>query len=122
LSNPHAPRVLLVDDNVMASELLAEFMSLSGIEVCRAASGAEALAQSALFHPHAVIVDILLPDTDGYALASRLRALHAGQPLRVIALSGLPCDPQHSDAGLFDTWIEKPADLARLVELVTPPA
>ncbi|WP_144638372.1 response regulator [Bordetella genomosp. 13] len=122
MTNLHAPRVLLVDDNAMASELLADFLSLSGIDVRRAGSGAEALVQSADFQPHAVIVDIVLPDTDGYVLAGRLRAQHADQPLRLIALSGLPRDPQRSDANVFDSWVEKPADPTRLVELVTPVA
>ena len=122
MTHPHAPRVLLVDDNAMASELLADFLSLSGIDVRRAASGADALAQSASFLPDAVIVDILLPDTDGYQLAGRLRAQHAGQPPRLIALSGLPRDPQRDDAGVFDSWVEKPADPTALVELVIPAA
>ncbi|SAI72274.1 two component response regulator [Bordetella ansorpii] len=122
MTNPHAPRVLLVDDNAMASELLADFLSLSGIDVRRAGNGADALEQSAAFQPHAVIVDIVLPDTDGYVLAGRLRAQHADQPLRLIALSGLPRDPQRGDADIFDSWVEKPADPTRLVELVTPAA
>lgn len=122
LTQPHAPRVLLVDDNAIASELLADFLSLSGIDVRRAATGADALEQSAAFLPDAVIVDILLPDTDGYALAGRLRAQHASQPPRLIALSGLPRDPQRPDADIFDSWVEKPADPDKLVDLVSPAA
>lgn len=122
MTDLHAPRVLLVDDNAMASELLADFMSLSGIDVRRAASGAEALEQSAAFLPHAIIVDIVLPDTDGYLLANRLREQHAQQPPRLIALSGLPRDPQRRSVDVFDSWVEKPADPHTLVKLVTPGA
>jgi len=119
LTQTRALRVLLVDDNDMASELLAEFLTLSGIEVRIAATGAEALARSAEFQPDAVILDILLPDTDGYALAGQLRAQHAGHAPRLIALSGLPRDGQRGDADVFDIWVEKPADPDSLVALVT---
>jgi len=117
LTSIRAKRVLLVDDNDLAAELLAEFMALSGIEVQTAATGAEALACSATFEPDAVILDILLPDIDGYTLAARLREQHTPAP-QLIALSGLLPDRQRSDASVFDAWFEKPADPDALVAQV----
>ncbi|MFY2641570.1 response regulator [Achromobacter deleyi] len=102
-------RVLLVDDNEMGSELLAEFLAMSGLETRCAGTGEDALAQAASFDPQAVLVDILLPDMDGYELARQLRRRNAAS--RIYALSGLARHERHEDAAsLFDGWIEKPAD------------
>lgn len=102
-------RVLLVDDNEMGSELLAEFLALSGLETRCAINGEDALTQVAAFDPQAVLVDILLPDMDGYELARRLRERDTST--RIYALSGLARHERHEDAAsLFDGWIEKPAD------------
>ncbi|CAB3736893.1 MULTISPECIES: response regulator [Achromobacter] len=104
-----AVRVLLVDDNEMGSELLAEFLTLSGLEARCAATGEAALELVDSFGPEAVLVDILLPDMDGYELATRLRARKT--PARIYALSGLARHERRGDAeDMFNGWIEKPAD------------
>lgn len=109
MNEARALRVLLVDDNEMGSELLAEFLAMSGLETRCAGNGEDALAQAADFEPQAVLVDILLPDMDGYELARQLRARNTGA--RIYALSGLARHERHQDAAsLFDDWIEKPAD------------
>ncbi|MBB1628433.1 response regulator [Achromobacter sp. UMC71] len=113
-------RVLLVDDNEMGSELLAEFLALSGLETRCAINGEDALAQAAAFDPQAVLVDILLPDMDGYELARKLRA--RATPTRIYALSGLARHARHEDAAsLFDGWIEKPADPDALLTVLRQP-
>lgn len=110
-------RVLLVDDNEIGAELLAEFLTLSGLETRCATTGAEALAMSETFAPQAVLVDILLPDMDGYELASRLRA-RAASP-RIYALSGLARHERRDGTdGMFDGWIEKPADPEALLAIL----
>ncbi|MCD0501802.1 response regulator [Bordetella petrii] len=101
----------------MAAELLAEFLALSDIEVQIAGTGADALERSAAFEPDAIILDILLPDTNGYDLAARLRAQHPRAP-RLIALSGLPRGQHGGDASVFDGWVEKPADPDALTALL----
>lgn len=109
MNDERALRVLLVDDNEMGSELLAEFLALSGLETRCAGTGEDALRQAATFAPEAVLVDILLPDMDGYELARRLRERNVSS--RIYALSGLARHERHEDAtALFDGWIEKPAD------------
>ncbi|MFD4841650.1 response regulator [Achromobacter sp. NPDC058515] len=112
-----AIRVLLVDDNEMGSELLAEFLALSGLETRCAATGGEALQLAETFAPEAVLVDILLPDMDGYELAHRLRERTA--PPRIYALSGLARHERRDGAdSMFNGWIEKPADPEALLAIL----
>lgn len=105
-------RVLIVDDNEMASELLGEFLEMSGHTVHLAHSGSHALACVQAEPVEVCIVDIVLPDTDGYALATAMRAHRDG--LRIIALSGLPKNMRAGDSTVFDAWLEKPANLDTL--------
>ncbi|HAP24229.1 MAG TPA: response regulator [Achromobacter sp.] len=117
MNEVRAMRVLLVDDNEMGSELLAEFLALSNVETRCAATGAEALALVNTFAPDAVLLDILLPDMDGYELAKRLR--ERANPPRIYALSGL-ARHERRDAinGIFTGWIEKPADPDALLAIL----
>jgi len=113
-------QILIVDDNEMATELLSEFIGLLGHDARTAATGAAAIAACAERAPQVVITDIVLPDLDGYALAGQLRATLGGNT-RIIALSGLPMNPQRVEAGAFDAWLEKPVDLATLESLLVQP-
>src|ERR1700754_3079409 len=104
-------QVLIVDDNEMASELLSEFVEFLGHDAKTSATGAEAVTLCGSYRPQVVITDIVLPDFDGYELAMRLRAM-LGPETRIIALSGLPKNPQRPEADNFDAWLEKPVDLS----------
>ncbi|KAG1228082.1 hypothetical protein G6F68_019522 [Rhizopus microsporus] len=101
----------------MGSELLAEFLALSGVETRCAATGAAALELADRYAPEAVLVDILLPDMDGYELAAKLRA--RGSPPRIYALSGLARLERRDDTdSMFYGWIEKPADPDALLAIL----
>lgn len=115
--NKPATRVLLVDDNEMAAELMSEFLVLSGLDVRVANDGAQALVVCAEFNPAAVILDILLPDTDGVQLAHRLREQQQPAP-RLIALTGLARAGHDAKSQVFDEWVEKPADPYALLALI----
>lgn len=113
-------QILIVDDNEMASELLAEFIDLLGHQSEAAANGGDALAACDARRPDVVITDIVLPDLDGYELAARLRAKF-GSEIRILALSGLPKDNGRAEASNFDAWLEKPLDLSVLERLLGHP-
>lgn len=115
-------RVLLVDDNVDAAATTAAILEQLGHEVCVAHSGAEALAVAARCAPAVAILDIGLPDMDGYALAGALRRL--GLAPRLVALTGYG---QQDDIGRaldagFDLHLTKPASLDELRRAVTASA
>jgi CheY-like chemotaxis protein len=110
-------QILIVDDNEMASELLSEFIELLGHDAKTTANGADALAACKDYRPDIVITDIVLPDFDGYELASRLRTT-LGKDVRIIALSGLPRNGERAEAAAFDAWLEKPLDLSVLERML----
>ncbi|MFI2228679.1 response regulator transcription factor [Nocardia testacea] len=72
-SNTPDPRVLVVDDEPMITELLATSLRFQGFEVATATSGAAGLAAARDFRPDALILDVMMPDMDGFAVLRRLR-------------------------------------------------
>jgi CheY-like chemotaxis protein len=80
-------RVLIVDDNVDLAELLSDALKLEGFETTTAHDAESAIVRWRAFAPHAGVLDLGLPDVDGYELARRLRAEH-GQTPTLIAATG----------------------------------
>jgi two-component system OmpR family response regulator len=69
-----SPRVLVVDDESSLSELLARVMRYEGWQVETAATGEEAIRRAREFRPDAVVLDVMLPDIDGFRVLAALRA------------------------------------------------
>jgi CheY-like chemotaxis protein/anti-sigma regulatory factor (Ser/Thr protein kinase) len=109
-------RVLVVDDNVDVAELLSEALEDEGFETAIAHDGRAALQRWRSFTPHAAVLDVGLPDLDGYELARALRAEH-GRRATLIAATGYgqPTDRlRAADAG-FDCHFIKPVSVQDLV-------
>jgi signal transduction histidine kinase/CheY-like chemotaxis protein len=109
-------RVLVVDDEVDIAELLSEALQDEGFQTEIAHDADGALARWRSFSPHAGILDIGLPDRDGYELAKTLRAEH-GRAATLIAATGYgqPTDRlRATDAG-FDCHLVKPVSVHDLV-------
>jgi signal transduction histidine kinase/ActR/RegA family two-component response regulator len=106
-------RVLVVDDNADAAEMLATALSLRGHEVRTAGDGPAALAVAEEFRPQLAFLDLGLPIMDGFDVARRLRARQDARPLTLIALTGYG---QESDRGRtaeagFDQHLVKPVEI-----------
>ncbi|MFC5497966.1 ATP-binding protein [Caenimonas terrae] len=118
----HAPgsRVLLVDDNADAADSLAELLRMVGYEVRTAGHADEALALLDDFSPALGLLDIGLPDIDGYQLAARLRADPRSQAMRLVALTGYGRDNDRAKAlaASFDEHLVKPVAIERLLQVV----
>ena len=110
-------RVLVVDDNKDAAELLAEFLRTEGHDVAIAGDGAEALQIFDGYVPDCAVLDIGLPVMDGFALARAVRAHPGGGRTRLIAVTGYgqSDDRVRSRDSGFDAHLVKPVDLAELV-------
>ncbi len=113
-------RVLVVDDNIIAAELLGDILRYMGHEPIVVHDGASALAQASLAGPDVALVDIGLPVLDGYELATRLRALPQLAATRLIALTGYdqPSDREKSARAGFDEHLAKPIDQVALAALL----
>ncbi len=106
-------RVMVVDDNVDAADSLALLVGLEGHEIQCAYSAAAALARASSFAPEVVLLDIGLPDMDGYEVARRIRALPGGAAMTLVALTGYGQaeDRERALASGFQAHLVKPVDL-----------
>ena len=113
-------RILVVDDNVDAAEALGELLRDFGHEVATAHNGPQALDNARLHHPEIILLDISMPEMDGYEVAKRIRGeLGLGDAL-LVALSGYGEDRHRRlarEAG-FDQHVTKPVDVSKLEELL----
>jgi signal transduction histidine kinase/ActR/RegA family two-component response regulator len=123
VAEPHpdgAFRVLVVDDNEDAAEMLAEAVRMLGCATRVAHDGAEALRIAEEFTPHVGLLDIGLPVMDGYEVATRLRSAPGGDGLHLVAVTGYGQDSDRkrtAEAG-FDAHLVKPIDIDAVANLV----
>jgi CheY-like chemotaxis protein len=112
-------RVLVVDDNQDAAITLAELIRMMDSETEVAHDGASAVAAVSRFQPDIVLLDIGLPDINGYEVARRIRALPGLVQPRLIALTGWgqEQDKRMAEQAGFDEHWTKPVDPLRLQEL-----
>jgi signal transduction histidine kinase len=113
-------RVLVVDDAQDCRDSLALVLEIAGSDVRTAADGLGALEAVASFEPEIVLLDIRMPNMDGYEAATRLRAGPRGGELILIALTGWG-QPEHVEksrlAG-FDAHLTKPFEAESLLKLI----
>jgi CheY-like chemotaxis protein len=88
--NAQAAMVALVlDDDLVAHEVLSERLHRLGFQVRRATTGEQALADAAAHPPDLLLLDLLLPGLDGWAVARQLRANPATAGVRIVVVSAL---------------------------------
>ena len=117
---PGALRVLIVDDNVDAADSTAMLLSLDGYETHSVHSARAALEVASSISPDVVLLDIGLPEMDGYEVARRLRSLPQGAPSMIVALTGYgqPADRERATLAGFDEFLVKPVETAVLSGLL----
>jgi PAS domain S-box-containing protein len=113
----HALRLMIVDDNADAAATLATLLEAQGHQVMVRDDAKSALEAARADPPQAFILDIGLPDIDGYELARRLRADPKTQDALLIALTGYgqPHDRVLSRGAGFDAHFVKPVDFVQLM-------
>ena len=87
------PRVLVVDDNAGAADALATYLSYEGVEARSANGCAQALQCVKDWVPDVVVLDIMMPERDGYETAIALRSYLPTQSLGIVAFTSL--DEEH---------------------------
>ncbi|HEY9110529.1 MAG TPA: PAS domain S-box protein [Rhodanobacteraceae bacterium] len=109
-------RVLVVDDNTDAADSLGLLLRFNGHETHVVYSGKDALASIESFKPDVAVLDIGLPEMNGYDLARQIRKMPQSKTLRLIALTGYgqTGDQQRAYAAGFDGHLVKPVTLAAL--------
>ncbi len=114
------PAVLLVEDNEENRELLAHMLRSRGADVLAVGSGRDAVDAAARLRFRFVLLDLQMPEMDGFQVLRRLRALPGGDRLPVVALTALTSDlvKERCEAEGMDDFVSKPVTLARVGELV----
>jgi two-component system OmpR family response regulator len=108
-------RILVVDDETSISDLISTSLRFVGFEVRTAATGSQALAVAEEFKPHAIVLDVMLPDQDGFEVCRQIR--NEGVNVGVLFLTAKD-GMEDKVAGLTiggDDYMTKPFSLEELV-------
>ena len=111
-------RVLIVDDEANIAELVATTLRYEGFEVGTAANGAQALAAVRDLAPDLVVLDVMLPDTDGFELQARIRADGQQVPVLFLTARDAVADRVRGLTLGADDYLTKPFSLEELVARV----
>lgn len=115
-----AIRVLFVDDNSATREGYTKYLASVGYDVMPVAAGQEALTLASTWAPDVIVLDLGLPDIDGWAVARRLKAAPMTVAIPVIALTGagLPHERVSAMRAGCDRHLTKPCSPADVVDAI----
>ncbi len=108
-------RILVVDDEDSITELVSMALRYEGFSVERAASGAEALEKIEAFRPQLLLLDVMLGDIDGFALATRLRDRRADIPIVFLTARDTTEDKIRGLTLGGDDYVTKPFSVEELI-------
>ncbi len=114
-------RVLVVDDEPDAREVVVKALDGCGARTISAGSAGEALKMLAEFHPDVLVSDIRMPGEDGYALIRRIREQGgASQRLPAVAMTGMahPEDRRRALTAGFQSFVPKPVEVGELADVI----
>jgi PAS domain S-box-containing protein len=113
-------RVLVVDDNEDSAEIMAKLLTKFGYEVRTAYTGTTALESAANHLPEVILLDIGLPEINGYEVARRLRQIPQLDGVKIVAMTGYGRDADRQlarEAG-FDLHLTKPVDFMKISDVL----
>ena len=113
-------RILVADDFPQAAETLSELLRQEGYEVQIAQDGLEAFRAAERSHPDVIVLDLAMPELNGYDAARKIREQPWGKEIAIIALTGWgqEDDRRKSKEAGFDGHLVKPVDYDKLLELL----
>src|SRR5512143_195419 len=106
-------RILYIEDNTDNRKLVRRVLEAEGYEVVEAPNGTQALEHLATQPIDLALMDINMPDIDGYTLATRIRSMprYAGLPILAMTANVMRGDRERSLAAGCDGYIQKPIDI-----------
>ncbi len=108
-------KLLVVEDEAHIAEVVCDNLALEGYEVRTCADGNEALEQVRQWRPDLVLLDVMLPGLDGFAVCARLRAEQDQVPILFLTARGAPDDRVRGLELGGDDFLAKPFELRELV-------
>ncbi len=115
---PNANRILVVDDEPNITDLVATALRYEGFEVDAADTGRAALDKAVAYRPHLLILDIMLPDLDGFEVARRLRQEGRRIPILFLTARDATDDKVRGLTLGGDDYVTKPFSLDELLARV----
>ena len=117
-SGASPPRVLVVDDEPSICDLVATALRHHGYEVLSVETGAQALARARDWRPHAMVLDVMLPDMDGFEVAQRLATRRDAVPILFLSARGRTSDKVRGLTTGGEDYVTKPFSLEELIARV----
>ncbi len=108
-------RILVVDDEPNIVDVVSMALRFQGFDVASAGTGQEALSQVAAFKPHLMVLDVMLPDMEGFDVADRLGAQRADVPIIFLTARDATGDKVRGLTSGGDDYVTKPFSLEELV-------
>jgi two-component system OmpR family response regulator len=115
VSSPDTHRVLVVDDEPNIVDVISMALRYQGFAVESAGTGAEALAAVESFRPHLIVLDVMLPDMEGFDVAKRLGADRARVPIVFLTARDATEDKIRGLTLGGDDYVTKPFSLEELL-------
>jgi two-component system OmpR family response regulator len=112
-TDPH--RILVVDDEPNIVDVVSMALRFQGFEVAAAETGQQALDQVTAFKPHLMVLDVMLPDMEGFDVAERLRGQRADVPIVFLTARDATPDKVRGLTTGGDDYVTKPFSLEELV-------
>lgn len=112
-----AARVLVVEDDRDIRELLSEFLALEGYAVATAVNGCDALDTLAALRPDVILLDMLMPEMDGWTFAANYRAARPGPHAPIVVTAATDAAGRAAQIGAAG-HCGKPFDLERLLDVI----
>ena len=114
------PRILIVDDEPDMRGLLVEILDWSGFEVLETGCGEEAIESAAENRPDIIILDVMLPDVQGWEVMERIRESEDSDSIPIIFMSGstMAKTKYQRCLPINTTFLMKPFEIKDLVEQV----
>ncbi len=113
-----ASRILVVDDDATIRMICREVLEASGYAVREASSGADALEKSKRFRPNLILLDVMMPDLDGFQTAERFRISGEGAPVIFLSARAETADKVKAFRAGAEDYVVKPFDSSELVARV----
>jgi len=113
-------RILVADDNIDAASSLGMLLEMMGHEVCIVHDGVEAVEKATTFGPDIILLDLGMPQLNGYEACARIREQPSNKRTLIVALTGWTQEDkkQRSQRAGVDLHLIKPVELPALEQLL----